>query len=76
MNRICAIRRLSRRFFVSSTSFAGFLLALGPVSLLSGCGDDKGPGQVETPVDPTKTQSGMDSMKAYQEQMKIQQKKR
>jgi hypothetical protein len=67
MKQSCANCGSSRRqFLVSGVSFAGMGLALISASLLSGCGnDDKGAGQVETPVDPTKTQSGMDSMKAY-----------
>ncbi len=60
-----------RRFLCSGMSLVGFGLALSAPSLLSGCGDDKGSvTQIESPVDPTKTPGGMDSMKAYMEQKK------
>jgi len=56
-------------------SLAAFGLALSSASLLGGCGtDDKGAGQVETDVAPTKTQSGIDSMKGYMQQKQQQQK--
>jgi hypothetical protein len=60
---------------VSSISVFGSVLGLSTVSLLSGCGDEKSGGQIENPVDPTKTQSGMDSMKATMDQMKQRQRK-
>jgi hypothetical protein len=57
-------------------SLVGLGLALTSASLLAGCGSaDKSEGQVENPVDPTKTQSGMDSMKGYMEQKKQMQTK-
>jgi len=60
-----------RRFLGSGMSLVGFGLALSSVSLLAGCGSaDKEAGQVENPVDPTKTAGGMDSMKGYMQQKK------
>jgi hypothetical protein len=70
MNHWGETRWPRRRLLVSGISLLGSVLTLGSMSLLSGCGDEKGGGQVENPVDPTKTQSGMDSMKATLEQMK------
>jgi hypothetical protein len=58
-----------RRLLVSGLSLLGGALSLGSVSLLSGCSDEKSAGQLENVPDPTKTQSGQDSMKAYMEQM-------
>jgi hypothetical protein len=53
---------------VSGLSLFSAVLTLGSAGLLSGCGDDKSAGPLENPVDPTKTQSGMDSMNAYKTQ--------
>jgi hypothetical protein len=61
---------LRRRLLVSGLSLFGTVLTLGSAGLLSGCGDEKSAGQLENVPDPTKTQSGQDSMKAYMEQMK------
>ncbi|HZW30233.1 MAG TPA: hypothetical protein VFF52_05955 [Isosphaeraceae bacterium] len=58
-----------RRLLVSGLSLFSGALTLGSASLLSGCGDDKSAGPLENVVDPTKTQAGQDSMKAYMGQM-------
>ena len=65
-----ATRWQRRQLLMSGISVFASALGLSSVSLLSGCGDEKSGGQVENPVDPTKTQSGMDSMKNTLEQMK------
>jgi hypothetical protein len=54
---------------VSGLSLFGTVVTLGSAGLLSGCGEDKSAGQLENVQDPTKTQSGQDSMKAYMDQM-------
>ena len=59
-----------RRLLVSGLSLFGAALTLGSAGLLSGCGDEKSAGQLENATDPTKTQGGMDSMKAYMGEMK------
>jgi hypothetical protein len=70
-------RWLRRRFLVSGLSLFGSALALGSASLLSGCGgEDKSAGQLENVKDPTKTQDGMDSMKAFMEEQKKRSGKR
>jgi hypothetical protein len=72
MKQSCATCGSSRRRFLGSgMSLVGFGLVLSSASLLGGCGDDKGNvTQIEDPVDATKTQGGMDSMKAYTAQKK------
>ena len=57
-----------RRLLVSGLSLFSAVLTLGSASLLSGCSDEKSAGQLENVQDPTKTQSGMDSMNAYKSQ--------
>jgi hypothetical protein len=64
-----------RRLLLSGLTACGWLSLLGSVAVLSGCGDDKSEGQVKA-VDVTKTQDGMDSMKAYQGQMQTKVKAR
>ena len=59
-----------RQFLVSVLSLCGYTLSLGSAIVLSGCGDDKTAGPIQNAVDPTKTQAGQDSMKAYLGQMK------
>ncbi len=61
--------RTRRQFLVSGLSLIGCFLSLGSLAVMSGCGDDKGPGQVENAGDVTKTPDAMESMKAYQGQM-------
>jgi len=63
-----------RRFLRSGISLVGLGLALTSASLLAGCGgSDKEEGQIENPVDPTKTPSGIDSMKGYMQEKKQRQ---
>jgi hypothetical protein len=77
MKQTCATLEPSRRRFLGAgMSWVGFWLALTSASLLAGCGNaDKSEGQVENPVDPTKTQGGIDSMKGYMDQKKQMQAK-
>jgi hypothetical protein len=56
-----------RRFLVSALSLVGCAFSLGSLALISGCSDDKGPGQLENPGDVTKTPDAQDSMKASME---------
>jgi len=70
MNHSGETRWLRRRLLASGLSLFGSVLAMGSVSLLSGCGDDKSAGQLENPPDPTKTPDGMDSMKAFMQEQK------
>ncbi len=58
-----------RRFLVSGLSMFGFALSLGSVGMITGCGDDKGGGQLENKGDVTKTPDAQDSMKAYMDGM-------
>lgn len=48
---------------------------MGSAALLSGCGDDKAPGQVESTGDVTKTPDAMDSMKASRAKYDAQKKR-
>jgi hypothetical protein len=67
MNHPGETHGLRRRTFLSGLARFGFGFALCSSSLLVGCGGDTGQfSQVENPTDPTKSQGGMDSMKAYQ----------
>jgi hypothetical protein len=66
MNHPGETQVLRRRTFLSGISVFGFGLALGSVSLLSGCGGSGETTQLENVSDPGKAQGGMDSMKAYQ----------
>jgi hypothetical protein len=61
---------LRRRILISGFSVVGSALVLGSVGLVSGCGSDKSEGQIDNPVDPMKNQGALDSMKAYQDQIK------
>jgi hypothetical protein len=68
MNHPGETQRPRRHFLVSGLSLFGAGLTMGSAVLLSGCGDEKSAGQLENVPDPTKTQSGMDSMNAYKSQ--------
>jgi hypothetical protein len=59
-----------RRFLISGLSLLGCTFSLASAAVLSGCGVEKSGGQLEDPGDVTKTPDAMDSMKAYQGQMK------
>jgi hypothetical protein len=63
-----------RRFLISGLSLLGCTFSLASAAMLSGCSDEKAGGQLENPGDVTKTPDAMDSMKAYQGQMKERKK--
>lgn len=59
-----------RQFLASGLSFFGLALSLGSAAVMSGCGDEKEGGHLETKGNITETPDAKDSMNAYMDRMK------
>jgi hypothetical protein len=64
MDHSSATRWPRRRFLVSGISLTGFVSAVGAVSLISGCGDDKSQ-MVQVENAPNPAEVAKDSMDFY-----------